>query len=345
MTTWCTSSSGPHPGSCTSSRRSARGGGRRRRGSPPSRVDTRGTPRVGGRGRRPVGAGVRHRATAAGRARRGGQPGDPRFAGCGALGGLRAAWIRATEPLVAELAEVMMRTEVGASALDQLLAARLLTIEARSGSSGWRGCGSASGTPPPCCRRFHTLTRQQRLHLHRLRPHWHPMRRILRIGLPAGVQNLITWLAQFPLDRDPDQPPRHDQRRRLGAHRDDPPGEHQLPRRTRRRDRRRHARRPEPRWRAPYCATRSAYLAYGLACCWMGRLRSGLSCAMGDGRAADLSDAAVPADLSARCTSSPVKFIQFGFAASFSSTAPSARGFKERFQNQLAVLWKIRSVI
>ena len=44
-------------------------------------------------------------------------------------GGLRAAWIRATEPLVAELAEVMMRTEVGASALDQLLAARLLTIE------------------------------------------------------------------------------------------------------------------------------------------------------------------------------------------------------------------------
>jgi putative MATE family efflux protein len=36
-----------------------------------------------------------------------------------------------------------------------------------------------------------------RLHLHRLRPHWHTMRRILRIGLPAGLENLLGWGANF----------------------------------------------------------------------------------------------------------------------------------------------------
>jgi putative MATE family efflux protein len=38
-----------------------------------------------------------------------------------------------------------------------------------------------------------------RLHTHRLRPHWHTMRRILRIGLPAGVTNILYWLAQFSI--------------------------------------------------------------------------------------------------------------------------------------------------
>ena len=36
-----------------------------------------------------------------------------------------------------------------------------------------------------------------RLHLHRLRPHWHTMRRIFRIGLPSGAEMLIAWAANF----------------------------------------------------------------------------------------------------------------------------------------------------
>ncbi len=36
-----------------------------------------------------------------------------------------------------------------------------------------------------------------RLFLHRLRPHWHTMRRILRIGLPSGLEGLLSWLASF----------------------------------------------------------------------------------------------------------------------------------------------------
>jgi putative MATE family efflux protein len=36
-----------------------------------------------------------------------------------------------------------------------------------------------------------------KLHLHRLRPHWHTLRRILRIGLPSGVENLVAWSANF----------------------------------------------------------------------------------------------------------------------------------------------------
>ena len=36
-----------------------------------------------------------------------------------------------------------------------------------------------------------------RLHLHRLRPHWQNIRRLLRIGLPSGLENLLQWLANF----------------------------------------------------------------------------------------------------------------------------------------------------
>jgi putative MATE family efflux protein len=36
-----------------------------------------------------------------------------------------------------------------------------------------------------------------RLHAHRMRPHWHTMRRILRIGLPNGVEGLFQWAANF----------------------------------------------------------------------------------------------------------------------------------------------------
>jgi putative MATE family efflux protein len=36
-----------------------------------------------------------------------------------------------------------------------------------------------------------------RLHLHRLRPHWQNIRRLLRIGLPSGIENLLQWVANF----------------------------------------------------------------------------------------------------------------------------------------------------
>ncbi len=36
-----------------------------------------------------------------------------------------------------------------------------------------------------------------RLHLHRLRPHLETVRRLVRIGLPAGVESLLQWLANF----------------------------------------------------------------------------------------------------------------------------------------------------
>jgi len=32
-----------------------------------------------------------------------------------------------------------------------------------------------------------------RLHLHRLAPHWHNLRRLLRIGIPSGVEGLLQW--------------------------------------------------------------------------------------------------------------------------------------------------------
>ena len=37
------------------------------------------------------------------------------------------------------------------------------------------------------------------LHLHRLRPHWDDMRRIVRIGLPAGITDAVNWGANFAL--------------------------------------------------------------------------------------------------------------------------------------------------
>jgi putative MATE family efflux protein len=38
-----------------------------------------------------------------------------------------------------------------------------------------------------------------RLYLHRLRPHWHNLKRILRIGLPSGVGDLLQWSVNFGL--------------------------------------------------------------------------------------------------------------------------------------------------
>ena len=36
-----------------------------------------------------------------------------------------------------------------------------------------------------------------RLHLHRLRPHWVTIKRLFRIGVPAMVESLLAWLANF----------------------------------------------------------------------------------------------------------------------------------------------------
>ena len=38
-----------------------------------------------------------------------------------------------------------------------------------------------------------------RLHLHRLLPHWHNLKRLLRIGLPAGFADAIQWIANFAM--------------------------------------------------------------------------------------------------------------------------------------------------
>ena len=38
-----------------------------------------------------------------------------------------------------------------------------------------------------------------RLHWHRLRPHWQTLKRIFRIGVPAGVEGLLIWVAQFTI--------------------------------------------------------------------------------------------------------------------------------------------------
>jgi putative MATE family efflux protein len=38
-----------------------------------------------------------------------------------------------------------------------------------------------------------------RLHIHRMRPHWHTLRRVLRIGLPSGAEGLIQWAANFAI--------------------------------------------------------------------------------------------------------------------------------------------------
>ena len=39
--------------------------------------------------------------------------------------------------------------------------------------------------------------RRLRLFPHRLRPEWHTMRRVLRVGLPAGGESLLWWVANF----------------------------------------------------------------------------------------------------------------------------------------------------
>ena len=36
-----------------------------------------------------------------------------------------------------------------------------------------------------------------RLYLHRMRPHWHTIKRLVRIGVPAGVESLLVWFANF----------------------------------------------------------------------------------------------------------------------------------------------------
>jgi putative MATE family efflux protein len=40
-------------------------------------------------------------------------------------------------------------------------------------------------------------TGRVRLYTHRLAPHWHTLKRLLRIGLPSGLENLLGWGAQF----------------------------------------------------------------------------------------------------------------------------------------------------
>jgi len=36
-----------------------------------------------------------------------------------------------------------------------------------------------------------------RLYIHRMWPHWHTIRRLVRIGVPAGIENLLAWFANF----------------------------------------------------------------------------------------------------------------------------------------------------
>jgi putative MATE family efflux protein len=36
-----------------------------------------------------------------------------------------------------------------------------------------------------------------KLYLHRMRLHWHTMKRLLRVGLPSGTEGLISWAANF----------------------------------------------------------------------------------------------------------------------------------------------------
>jgi putative MATE family efflux protein len=40
-------------------------------------------------------------------------------------------------------------------------------------------------------------TRGAKLYLHRLPPHWHTIKRLLRIGIPAGMEGMISWGANF----------------------------------------------------------------------------------------------------------------------------------------------------
>jgi putative MATE family efflux protein len=36
-----------------------------------------------------------------------------------------------------------------------------------------------------------------RLYIHRMWPHWHTIKRLLRIGVPAGIEGILVWLANF----------------------------------------------------------------------------------------------------------------------------------------------------
>jgi len=38
-----------------------------------------------------------------------------------------------------------------------------------------------------------------RLHMHRMRPHWHTIKRILKIGVPSGTEWVLTWIANFAM--------------------------------------------------------------------------------------------------------------------------------------------------
>jgi putative MATE family efflux protein len=38
-----------------------------------------------------------------------------------------------------------------------------------------------------------------RLHRHRMRPHWHTIKRILKIGVPSGMEWVLTWVANFAM--------------------------------------------------------------------------------------------------------------------------------------------------
>jgi len=40
-------------------------------------------------------------------------------------------------------------------------------------------------------------TKGAKLHFHRLWPHWHTIKRLLRIGIPSAVENLLAWFANF----------------------------------------------------------------------------------------------------------------------------------------------------
>lgn len=40
-----------------------------------------------------------------------------------------------------------------------------------------------------------------RLYLHRMRPHWHHLKRLLRIGIPGGIGDLLHWVANFAVVR------------------------------------------------------------------------------------------------------------------------------------------------
>ena len=36
-----------------------------------------------------------------------------------------------------------------------------------------------------------------RLYIHRMWPHWHTIKRLLRIGIPAGIESILVWFANF----------------------------------------------------------------------------------------------------------------------------------------------------